>query len=80
MEEKVTGACRRLHNEELHNFHALPSVITVIKSRKMRWTGHVVRMEAMINVYSILVAKSEGKRPLGRHRRRWGDNIRMDQR
>jgi hypothetical protein len=67
----------RLHNEELHNLYASPDIITVIKSRRMRWVGHVARMEEMRNAY-ILVGKPEGKRPLGRPRRRWKGNITID--
>jgi hypothetical protein len=66
---------RKLHNEELHNFYCLPSIIRIIKSRRMRWAGHVARMGEKRNAYRILVGKPEGKRPLGRPRRRWEDNI-----
>jgi hypothetical protein len=68
--EEVAGDWRRLHNEELHNLHASPNVIRVIKSKRMSWTGHVARMEEMRNAFKILIGKSEGKRPLGRPRRR----------
>jgi hypothetical protein len=64
-------------NEELHNLYSSPSIIRMIKSR-MRWEGHVVRMGEKRNVYRILVGKLEAKRPLGRPRRRWVDNIKMD--
>jgi len=74
----VAGGWRRLHNEELHNLYASPNIIRVIKSRKMILVGHVARTEGVRNTYSMLVGKPEGKRPLGRSRRRWGDNIRMD--
>jgi hypothetical protein len=67
---------RRLHNEELQNLHASPDITRVTKWR-MRLMGHVARMEKMINAYSILGGKPEGKRPLRRPRRRWADNIRM---
>jgi transcription termination factor 2 len=73
----VTGGWRKLHNEELHNLYSLPSIIRIIKSRRMRWAGHVARMEEKRNVYRLLVGKPEGKRPLGRPRRRWIDNIKM---
>jgi hypothetical protein len=74
----VTGGWRKLHNEELHNLYSSPSIIRIIKSRRMRWAGHVARMGEKRNVYTLLVAKPEGKRPLGRPRRRWIDNIKMD--
>jgi hypothetical protein len=74
----VTGGWRKLHNEELYNLYSSPSVIKIIKSRKMRWTGHVARMGEKRDVYRLLVGKPEGKRPLGRPRRRWLDNIKMD--
>jgi hypothetical protein len=67
---------RRLHNEELHNLYASLNIIRVIRSRRMRWAGKVPRMGEMRNTYKILVGKPEGKRPLGRPRRRWEDNIR----
>jgi hypothetical protein len=69
---------RRLHNEELHNLYASPNIIRVIKSRKIGWAGHVAHMGEMRNAYRILVGNPKGKGPLGRHRRRWDDNIRMD--
>jgi hypothetical protein len=74
----VTGGWRKLHNEELHNLSSSPSIIRIIKSRRMRLAGHVVRMRGKRNVYKLLVGKPEGKRPLGRPRRRWMDNIKMD--
>jgi hypothetical protein len=64
------GYSRKLHNEELHNLHSSPSVVTMIKSRRMRWAGHVARIGEKRNAYRILVGKPEGKRPLGRPRRR----------
>jgi hypothetical protein len=76
--DEVTGGFRKLHNEELHNLYSSPSLIRMIKSRKMRWAGHVARMRAKRNTYRILVGNSEGKRPLGRPRHRWVDNIKMD--
>jgi hypothetical protein len=74
----VTGGWRKLHNEELHNFYSLPSIIRIIKLRRMRWAGHVARMGEKRNVYRLLVGKPEGKRPLGRPRSMWMDNIKMD--
>jgi hypothetical protein len=74
----VTGAWRKLHNEELHNLYSSPSIIRIIKLRKMRWAGHVARMGEKMNVYRLLVGKPEGKRPLRRSRRRWIDSIKMD--
>jgi hypothetical protein len=67
-----------LHNEQLHNFYSSPSIIRMIKSRRMRWAGHVARMGAKRNAYRILVGNPERERPLGRPRRRWVDNIEMD--
>jgi hypothetical protein len=74
----VTGDWRKLHNEELHRLYSSPSIIRMIKSRRMRWAGHVARMGERRNAYSILAEKPEGKRPLGRPRGRWVDNIKMD--
>jgi hypothetical protein len=71
----VTGGLRKLHNEELHNLYSSPSKIRIIKSRRMRRTGHVARMGEKRNVYRLL--KPEGKRPLGRPKRRWMDNIKL---
>jgi hypothetical protein len=68
----------KLHNEELHGLYSSPSIVTVIKARRMRWAGHVVRKGKMRGAYNILVGRPEGRRPLGRLRRRWEDNIRMD--
>jgi hypothetical protein len=73
----VTGGWRKLHNEELHNLYSSPSIIIIIKSRRMRWAGHVARMGVKKNVYRLLVGKPEGKRPVGRPRRRWIYNIKM---
>jgi hypothetical protein len=74
----VTGDCRKLHNEELHNLYSSPSIIRMIESRRMKWTGHVARMGEKRNAYRIFLGKPEGKRPLGRPRCRWAGNIRMD--
>jgi hypothetical protein len=74
----LTGGWRKLHNEELHNLYSSSSKITIIKSRRMRWAGHVARMGKKRNIYRLLVGKPEGKRPLGRPRRRWIDNIKFD--
>jgi hypothetical protein len=68
----------KLHNEELHSLYSSTSIIRMIKTRRMRWAGHVTRMVEKRNAYRILVRKPEGKRPLGRPRRRWVDNIKMD--
>jgi hypothetical protein len=68
----------KLHNEELRNLYSSPSIIRMIKSRRMRRAGHVARMGEKRNAYRLLVGKPKGKRPLGRPRRRWVDNIRMD--
>jgi hypothetical protein len=73
----VTGGWRKLHNEELHNLYSSPSIIRMIKSRRMRWARHVARMEKK-NAYRILVGMPEEKRPLGRPRLRWVDNIKMN--
>jgi hypothetical protein len=76
--DEVTGEWRKLHNEELHNLYSSPDIIKQVKSRRMRWAGHVARMGRERKVYTILVGKPEGKRPLGRPRRRWEDEIRVD--
>jgi hypothetical protein len=73
----VTRGWRKLHKEWLHNLYSSPCIIRIIKSRRMRWAGHVARMGEKENVYRLLVEKPEGKRPLGRPRRRWIDNIKM---
>jgi len=76
--DEVTGEWRRLHNEELNDLYSSPNIVRVIKSRRMRWAGHVARMGEERGVYRVLVGKPERKIPLGRPRRRWVDNIRMD--
>jgi hypothetical protein len=76
--DEVTGEWRKLHNEELHILYSSPNIIRHIKSRRMRWAGHVARMGEERNVYRGLMGKPKGKRPLGRPNRRWEDGIRMD--
>jgi hypothetical protein len=76
--DEVTGGWRKLHNEEVHDLYSSTSKIRIIKSRRMRLMGHVTRMGEKRNVYGLLVGKPERKRPLGRPRRRWIDNIKMD--
>jgi hypothetical protein len=70
--DEVTGEWRKLHNEELNDVYSLPNIVWVVKSRRMRWAGHVARMGEDRCVYRVLVGKPEGKKPLGRPRRRWG--------
>jgi hypothetical protein len=76
--DEVTGEWKKLHNEELRDLYTTPSIIRITKSRRMRWAGHVARMGEKSNSYRLLVEKPEKKRPLGRPRRKWVDNIRMD--
>ena len=76
--DEVTGEWRSLYNEDLNDLYSSPNIVRVIKSRRMRWAGHVVLMVEERGVYRVLVAKPEGRRPLGRPRRSWVDNIRMD--
>jgi hypothetical protein len=76
--DEITGEWRKLHNEELHDLYSSPSIIRIIKSGRMRWVEHVARMGEKRNAYRVLVGKPEGKRSLGRPRRRWVDNTRMD--
>jgi hypothetical protein len=76
--DEVTGDWRKLHNEELHNLYSSPSIIRMIKTRGMRWAGHVARMEEKRNAYIIFVGKPEGKRVLGRPRCMLVDNIKID--
>jgi hypothetical protein len=75
---EVTGERRKLHSQELHNLYLSLDIIRQIKSRRMRWAGYVVCMGEGRNVYRVLVGKPEGKRPLGRPRRRWEVGIKMD--
>jgi hypothetical protein len=72
----VTGGWTELYNEELHDLYSSPSIIRIIKLRRMMWVGHVARMGEKMNVCRLLVGKPEGKRPLGRPRRRWIDKTR----
>jgi hypothetical protein len=74
----VTGEWRRLHYEELNDLYSSPTIIRLNKSRRMRWAGHVARMGERRSAYRIVVGRPEGRRPLGRPRRRWEDNIKMD--
>jgi hypothetical protein len=76
--DEVKGEWNKLHSEELHNLYSSPDIIRQIKSRRMRWAGHVAGMGEERKLYNVLVGKPEGKRPLGRPRRRWEDGIRMD--
>jgi hypothetical protein len=72
------GSWRKLHNDELHSLYSSPNIVRVIKSRRMRWAGHGAHVGEGRGVYRVLVGRPKGKRPLGRHRRRWEDNIKMD--
>jgi hypothetical protein len=72
------GPWRKFHNDKLHNLYSSPNIVSEIKLRRMRWAGHVARMEEGRGVYSVSVGRPEGKRPLGRPRRRWENNIKMD--
>jgi hypothetical protein len=72
------GSWRKLHSDELHSLYSSPNIVRVIKSRRMGWTGHVARMGEGRGVCRVLVGRPEGKRPLGRPRRRWEDNIKLD--
>ena len=74
----VTGEWRKLHDEELNDLYSSPNIVRVIKSRRLRWAGHVARMGEGRGVHKVLVGKPEGKRPLERPRRRWEDNIKME--
>jgi hypothetical protein len=72
------GSWIKLHNDELHSLYSSPNIVRVIKLRRLKWAGHVARMGEGRGVYRVLVGRSEGKRPLGRPRLRWEDNIKMD--
>jgi hypothetical protein len=72
------GSWRKLQNDEIHNLYSSPNIVKMIKSRRMSWAGHVARMSEGRGVYRILVGRPEVKGPLGRSRRRWEDNIKMD--
>jgi hypothetical protein len=74
----LPGGWRKLHDEELHHLYSSPSIIRIKKSRRMRWAGHVARIGMKRSLYRLLVCKPEGKRPLGRPKRRWIDNVKMD--
>ena len=74
----VTGEWRKFHKEEINSLYSSPNIGRVIKSRRMRWAGHVARMDEGRGVHKVSAGKPEGKRPLGRSRRRWEDNIKMD--
>jgi hypothetical protein len=76
--DEVTGEWTKLHNEELNDLYSLSNIVRVVKSRRRRWAGHVARMGENRGVHRMLVGKPEGKRPLGRPRLRWEDNIKMD--
>jgi hypothetical protein len=76
--ENVAGGCRRLHNEELHNLYVSPNFVSVIKSRRLRWAGHIELMGEIRHAYKILEGKSEGKGPHGRPGYRWEDNIKLN--
>ena len=76
--DEVTREWRRLHNKELYGLYFSPNIIRAIKSRRLRWAGHVARMGVRRGAYRALVGKPDRRRPLGRPRRRWEDNIKMD--
>jgi hypothetical protein len=76
--DEVTGESRKLHSEELHNLYSSPDIIRQVKSRRMRWAGHVEHMGQQRKVYKVSMGKPEGNRPLERPRSRWEDGIRMD--
>jgi hypothetical protein len=77
-EREEDGSWSKLHNDELHSLYSSPNTVRVIKSRRMRWLGHVARIGEGRGVYRVLVGRLEDKRPLGRPRRRWEDNIKLD--
>jgi hypothetical protein len=76
--DEVAGGWRKLHNEELHGLYSSLGIVRVIKARRMRWAGNVAHMGEVKGAYNILVGRPEGRRPLGRPRHRWEDNIKMD--
>ena len=76
--DEVTGEWRKLHNEKLRDLYSLPNIVRVVKSRRMRWAGHVARTGEGRGVHRVLVGKPEGKRKLARLRPKWEDNIKMD--
>jgi len=76
--DEVRGEWRKLHKEERNDLYISPNIFRVIKSRRMRWTGRIACMGVRRDVYRVLVGKPEGKRPLGRPRRRWEENIKTD--
>jgi hypothetical protein len=75
---EAAGEWRKLHNEQLHDLYSSPSIIRIVKSKRMRWAGLVARMREKRKTYTLFVGKPEGKRPLGRPRRRWVVNIKMN--
>jgi hypothetical protein len=75
--DEVTGEWRKLHNKELNDLYCSPNIVRVIKSRRMKWVVHVARIGERRGEYRVLVGKPEGKRPLGRPRRRWEDNLKL---
>jgi hypothetical protein len=76
--DELTGGWRKLHNEDLHNLYSSPSIIRMIMSKRMKWTGQIARMEKKRNAYRLLVGKPYGKRRLGKPRYKYVDNIKMD--
>ena len=76
--DEISEEWRKLHNTELHALCSSPKLIRNLQSKRQRWAGHVARMEEFRNAYRVLMGRSDGKRPLGRPRRRWEDNIKMD--
>jgi hypothetical protein len=78
LKREVDGSWRKLHNDELHSLYSSPNIVRVITSRRLRWAGHVARMGEKRDVYRVLVGKPDCKRPLGRPRRRWENNIKLD--
>jgi hypothetical protein len=78
LKRKEDGSWRKLHNDEIHSLYSSPNIVRVIQSRRMRWAGHVARKGEGKGVYRVLVGRPKGKRPLGRHRCRWEDNVKLD--